>query len=75
MVLPFSIEPLSIEKLNVLPTDRDTGRTALATFDPPLANIPHERVPPLFTSDDPVKKPAVPIVDNVHAPKPVVLSF
>ena len=59
-----------------MPIDIETVRTALATLpDPALAYIPHERLPPLLISEEPVKKPAVPVVDNDHAPNPVVLSF
>jgi hypothetical protein len=54
--------------------DIDAVRTALAT-EPLFANNPQERDPPLLMSEDPVKNPAVPLVDNVHAPNPVVLSF
>ena len=60
----------------MFPTPIVTGLMALATLSPPLAYIPQERVPPLFTSELPLKKPAAPPeAVKAHAPKPVVLSF
>jgi hypothetical protein len=59
-------------------------RTALAN-PPEFANKPHAledeliegsgEVPPSFPSEEPVKNPAVPDVESVHAPNPVTLSL
>ena len=67
---------MSIENLKVFPILILAVLVALATFEPPLANIPQESVPPLFTSELPLKNPAVPpMVVKFQAPNPTVVSF